>query len=120
MITSTYNPIIDTCIVLHTRRGLVNAMNTLMVDVMLLLTMSIGLPRYASSNSTGIWKLLYQQCIIWLALALVVETPVVVLPFAVLGDTPPAVLQVLLTLNLNGVFFSSHARAWTEADRFVT
>jgi len=43
------------------RRGLVKAINTLMVDVMLLLTMLIGFLRHASRNSTGIWKLLYQQ-----------------------------------------------------------
>jgi hypothetical protein len=57
----TYNPILDTCILLHTRRGLVNAIGVLVVDVVLLLAMLIGLLQHVSRNSPGIWKVLYQQ-----------------------------------------------------------
>jgi hypothetical protein len=60
-LAGAYNPIIDACIILHTRRALVNALGALVVDVVLLLTMLIGLLRHAHRNSTGIWKLLYQQ-----------------------------------------------------------
>jgi len=60
-LAGTYNPIIDACIILHTRRGLVNALGALVVDGMLLLTMFIGLLRPMHRNSTGIWQLLYQQ-----------------------------------------------------------
>jgi hypothetical protein len=42
-------------------RGLVNAIGVLVVDVVLLLTMLVGLLRYAHGSSTGMWKLLYQQ-----------------------------------------------------------
>ncbi len=56
-----YNPIVDTCIVSHTHSGLVNAIDILVADVVLLLTMLIGLLRHAHRSSTGIWKLLYQQ-----------------------------------------------------------
>ncbi|KAI0246155.1 hypothetical protein BJV78DRAFT_1257240 [Lactifluus subvellereus] len=48
--------------------------------------MLTGLLRYAHRSSTGIWYLLYQQCIIWIALASIAEVPAV----------------VFLTLNLNG------------------
>lgn len=60
-LAGTYNPIIGACIILHTRRALVNALGALVVDGVLLLTMLIGLLRHAHRNSTGIWKLLYQQ-----------------------------------------------------------
>lgn len=57
----TYNPFLDACTFQHTRRGLVNAVGTLVVDVVLLVTMLIGLLRHSNRNSSGIWKLLYQQ-----------------------------------------------------------
>ena len=60
-LAGTYNPIMDTCIILHTHRALANALGALVVDGMLLLTMLIGLLRDAHGNSTGICKLLYQQ-----------------------------------------------------------
>ena len=58
---TTYNPILNTCIILHTRRGLLNATGVLVVDGILLLTMLIGLLRHPHKNSTGMWKFLYQQ-----------------------------------------------------------
>ncbi len=60
-ISTAYDPIVETCVTLHTRKGLPNAIGFLVVDVFLLLTMLIGLLRHASRSSTGIWKLLYQQ-----------------------------------------------------------
>jgi hypothetical protein len=60
-VSSLYNPVVDTCEILHTRRGLVNAVAMLVIDVVLLVTMLIGLLRHVYSNSWGIWKLLYQQ-----------------------------------------------------------
>jgi hypothetical protein len=59
-----YNPIVDACVILHTRRALTNAIGVLVVDVVLLLTMLIGLLLHAHRHSTGIWKLLYQQVIL--------------------------------------------------------
>jgi hypothetical protein len=60
-IVGTYNPIVDTCIVLHTHGDLVNAIGILIVDIVLLLAMLIGLLQHMSRNSPGVWKLLYQQ-----------------------------------------------------------
>jgi hypothetical protein len=56
-----YNPIMDTCIVLHTGTGHINATGVLVVDIVLLLTMLIGLLRHVHRNSVGVWKLLYHQ-----------------------------------------------------------
>lgn len=72
-----YDPDTGTCIFSHTHRGLLNAFGVLVVDAVLLLTMLIGLLRSTHRNSTGIWKLLYQQCIVWFALALIAEIPIV-------------------------------------------
>jgi len=88
VLVGTYNPIVDTCVVLHTRKGLMNAIGILVVDIVLLLMVLFGLLRHTDKNSTSIWKLLYEQCIIWLALALIAEIPVV----------------VFLALNLNNVW----------------
>jgi hypothetical protein len=60
-IVATYHPVAATCVVLHMRRILVNTLGVLVVDTTLLLTMLIGLLRYAHRNLTGIWMLLYQQ-----------------------------------------------------------
>jgi hypothetical protein len=51
----------NSCMVLHAHKGFVNGIGVLVVDVVLLLTMLIGLLRDARRNSIGIWKLLYQQ-----------------------------------------------------------
>ena len=51
----------DTCTFLQTHKALVNCIAVLVADVVLLLTMLIGLLRHAHRSSTGIWKLLYQQ-----------------------------------------------------------
>ncbi len=59
----SYNAVVNTCVALHTHRGLVNAVGVLVVDVVLLLTMLIGL-RHSHKSSTGVWKLLYQQVIL--------------------------------------------------------
>ncbi|KAI0248119.1 hypothetical protein BJV78DRAFT_1239135 [Lactifluus subvellereus] len=50
------------------------------------MSMLIGLLRYAHRSSTGIWYLLYQQCIIWIALTCVAEVPIVVGVFLSLGN----------------------------------
>jgi len=86
MVHGTYNPIVNSCIFLQTHNGIVNAIGILVVDVVLLLTMLIGLLRDARRNSIGIWKLLYQQCIIWIVLAFLAEIPPVVFYILNLND----------------------------------
>jgi len=78
--------IVDSCIVRYTHRAIVNGIGILVVDVVLLLTMLIGLLQHVCRDSIGIWKLLYQQCIIWLALAFFAEIPPVVFLILDLND----------------------------------
>lgn len=78
MIVPSRDPITEGCAALKTHRGLANAIAVLAVDVTLLIGMLIGLLRSAHKSSTGIWYLLYQQCIIWIFLAGVAEIPPVV------------------------------------------
>ncbi|KAI0245060.1 hypothetical protein BJV78DRAFT_741710 [Lactifluus subvellereus] len=87
-VKALYNPDQDTCTVLGFHKYLSGAVVTLVVEIVLLMSMLIGLLRYAHRSSTGIWYLLYQQCIIWIALAIIAEVPAV----------------VFLILNLNGAW----------------
>ncbi|KAI0246162.1 hypothetical protein BJV78DRAFT_193727 [Lactifluus subvellereus] len=85
LVKALYDPNEDICTALDFHKSLSAAVVALVVDIVLLMSMLIGLLRHAHGSSTGIWYLLYQQCIIWIALASIAEVPVV----------------VFLTLNLN-------------------
>jgi len=84
--TVTYNPVMEICTAGNAHRSLIDAIGVFVVDTVLLLTMLIGLLRCGNENSAGIWKLLYQQCIIWLALAFSAEIPPLVFVFLNLND----------------------------------
>ena len=131
----TYNPIINSCIFLHTHNGLVNAFGILVVDVVLLLTMLIGLLRDAHRSSIGIWKLLYQQvtqskCFLHLApnaeLVLVYnldgaglfcrDTACGWCISAVWWYSAEVFAGLLFSEFEWCVIFFPHTRAWTEAD----
>ncbi|KAI0248209.1 hypothetical protein BJV78DRAFT_834923 [Lactifluus subvellereus] len=81
-----YNPNQDTCTLLGFHNYLSATVVALVVDIVLLMSMLIGLLRCAHRSSTGIWYLLYQQCIIWIALACIAEVPVVVFLILNLND----------------------------------
>jgi hypothetical protein len=49
------------CVNLGLRKYLLNVVGILVVDVVLLMSMLIGLLRYPHSSSTGLWHYLYQQ-----------------------------------------------------------
>ncbi|KAI0246165.1 hypothetical protein BJV78DRAFT_193965 [Lactifluus subvellereus] len=86
LVKSSYNPIQQGCIVWGIHKSLSPAVVALVVDIMLFMSMLIGLLRHAHRSSTGIWYLLYQQCIIWIALACIAEVPVVVFLILNLND----------------------------------
>jgi len=86
LVDGTYSPIMNSCMLLHAHQGFVNGIGVLVVDVVLLLIMLIGLLRDARRSSIGIWKLLYQQCIIWIALACFAEIPPMVFYILNLND----------------------------------
>jgi hypothetical protein len=114
---------------LDLQKSLVNIVGMMVVDILLLVSMLIGLLQYAHRSSTGIWPLLYQQvpfplqyfaldadipkCIIWIALAAAAEVPFVVNLFLWLDDTVimmSVFLQVFIILSLNGVYLSTHVK----------
>ncbi|KAI0248162.1 hypothetical protein BJV78DRAFT_1285029 [Lactifluus subvellereus] len=72
-VKALYNPNQGTCTILGFHKSLSAAYSILVADIVLLMSMLIGLLRYAHRNSTGIWYLLYQQCIIWIAFASIAE-----------------------------------------------
>ncbi|KAI9434965.1 hypothetical protein H4582DRAFT_2080274 [Lactarius indigo] len=86
MIESTYDPVVDTCVVLRTHILISAAATILAADVTLLVVMLIGLLRHAQRSSAGIWHLLYKQCIVWMILAAVAEIPPVVFLILNLND----------------------------------
>ncbi|KAN0107390.1 hypothetical protein V8E52_010221 [Russula decolorans] len=110
MVEVAFNPLVNACVVTKTHSRLVNALAVLVADMVLLLTMLIGLLRLASRRSTGLLKLLYQQCIIWIALAAFAEVPPVVLLILNLNDvwntmlTGPAV--TILTIGATRMYRS--------------
>ena len=60
-IETAFNPLVNTCVITNTRKGLVNALAVLVADMVLLLALLIGLLRHASRGSTCFWKLFYRQ-----------------------------------------------------------
>jgi hypothetical protein len=63
-LATAYDPNLNACIGLDTRRDLLNTLDILLVDAILLLAMLIGLSRHPQRNPAGIWKFLYQQVIL--------------------------------------------------------
>ncbi|KAI0273939.1 hypothetical protein BGY98DRAFT_105652 [Russula aff. rugulosa BPL654] len=110
MLEAAFDPLVNSCVPIKTENGLVNALAVLVADMVLLLAMLIGLLRHASRRSTGLWKLLYQQCIIWIALATFSEIPPVVFLILNLNDvwnemlTGPAI--TILTIGATRMYRS--------------
>jgi hypothetical protein len=51
------------CVNANTRRFLVNAVSMLVIDVVLLISMLVGLVRFPHSSSFGLWHVLFQQVV---------------------------------------------------------
>ena len=68
--------------------------------------MEIALPTGDTQENFSMSCLILRsfQCVIWIALALIAEIPVVVCPFLPLGDIQLTDSKVFFILNLNGVF----------------
>ncbi|KAI9439563.1 hypothetical protein H4582DRAFT_1536206 [Lactarius indigo] len=86
LIEPKYDPDLKTCVFLKTHNMISAAVTILAVDLMLLAIMLMGLLRHAHRSSTGIWYLLYKQCIVWMVLAAVAEIPPVVFLILNLND----------------------------------
>ncbi|KAI9456850.1 hypothetical protein BJY52DRAFT_536114 [Lactarius psammicola] len=85
-IEATYNSVFGACATLKTHSLVSAAATILAVDIMLLVTMLVGLLRHAHRRPAGIWHLLYKQCIIWMVLAAIAEIPPVVFLILNLND----------------------------------
>ena len=68
--------------------------------------MEIALPTGDNQDNFSVSRSILSsfQCIIWIALALIAEIPVVVCFFSPLGDIQLTYPKAFLILNLNGVF----------------
>ncbi|KAI0246169.1 hypothetical protein BJV78DRAFT_1286696 [Lactifluus subvellereus] len=86
LIKAFSNPSQQTCIVVGLDKNVVSAVGVLVIDVVLIMSMLIGLLRNANWSSTGIWYILYQHCFIWIALAVIAEVPLVVFLILNLND----------------------------------
>ncbi|KZV75856.1 hypothetical protein PENSPDRAFT_646897 [Peniophora sp. CONT] len=75
---AAWEPIEGTCIVLDTQTSQANVTVTLVTDLFLLLAMLVGLFRWREARSSGLWKIMWHQGLIWLALATIAEVPTVV------------------------------------------
>ena len=122
-----FNPLVNACIVVNTHEGLTNSIAVLAADIVLLLTMLIGLLRHANKNPSGVWNLLYQQVTSnqLFSLASKAEFFLVYNLDTLGGDRRDTncgqyrfcrfkniqfnVLKVFLILDLNGAYFSARA-----------
>jgi hypothetical protein len=126
-VEATFDLLVNSCVVTKTHNGLVNALAVLVADMVLLLTMLIGLLRHSSRRSTGLWKLLYQQVIFnrssshdanaELLLVYNLDSLGGVCRNSICGQSVSAILvvssssfrKVFLILNLNGAYLPARA-----------
>ncbi|KAI0302733.1 hypothetical protein BC826DRAFT_985970 [Russula brevipes] len=110
MAVSVWNSAADTCLVLHTRRGLTPVTITLVEDVVLLVLMLTGLRRYGEAGMYGLWRLLYRQGLFWLALVTVAEIPSTVLIILDLNDYFNLMFQtpelIMMTIGASRIYRS--------------
>ncbi|VDB95601.1 unnamed protein product [Peniophora sp. CBMAI 1063] len=71
-------PLQATCLVLNTQTSQANVTVTLCTDVILLVSMLIGLLRRRQARTYGLWRVLWNQGLMWLALATIAEVPTVI------------------------------------------
>ncbi|KAH9962056.1 hypothetical protein BGW80DRAFT_867955 [Lactifluus volemus] len=76
VVVKGFSPIPGSCVILGLRKSLASAIGTTVIDLVLLMCMLIGLLRFVHNGARGIWHVLYQQCIIWIALACIAEVPI--------------------------------------------
>jgi len=118
-------PIVNICEVLDTNTSQKNTIATLVSDVVLLLTMLVGLLRYRHDGTMyGLGLLLWRQGLIWLFLATVVEVPPAVfiglnlnIPFNLMFQTPALIVMTIAATRMHrsltdfaqsGNFFDTH------------
>ncbi|KZV75845.1 hypothetical protein PENSPDRAFT_731511 [Peniophora sp. CONT] len=103
-IDATWVPANSACAVMNTQTNNANITATFFTDLFLLLAMLIGLLRWRDARraSGGIWRVLWNQGLIWLALATIAEVPSMVFVWLNLnrhepGELIPGGLQMFFT-----------------------
>ncbi|KZV76782.1 hypothetical protein PENSPDRAFT_747347 [Peniophora sp. CONT] len=90
LLRATYSSTYKSCVPYDTNKFLPNSVGILGSDFLLLCLMLVGILRKREASRTGIVRLLYRQGIVWLAVAVLVEVPV--LAFCILNINEPLVL----------------------------
>ncbi|KAI0056440.1 hypothetical protein BV25DRAFT_1920985 [Artomyces pyxidatus] len=87
MIKSVYQPQFGLCMPIETNKSFANTLGILVTDFTLLTTMLVGLRRLRTGDEPiGLWRLLFHQGLIWLALATIAEVPNVIMAGINLSD----------------------------------
>ncbi|KAI0058014.1 hypothetical protein BV25DRAFT_1326767 [Artomyces pyxidatus] len=99
---SSWSPTLRSCFTLNIKASLTNSIGILVCDLVLLGIMLAGLMRTRIVGRYGLWKLLFQQSVAWMALAAVAEVPTVVFLVLNLNDAwnlmfMPTELLILVT-----------------------
>ncbi|KAI0259257.1 hypothetical protein BC834DRAFT_640192 [Gloeopeniophorella convolvens] len=94
MARAVFSPQDGFCLVLNTDQSKVNALVTLATDISLLGLMLGGLLRWTGGQRAGgVWRLLYNQNLVWLVVVTLSEVPAAVLMILDLNDPLNLMLQ---------------------------
>ncbi|KAI0268893.1 hypothetical protein BC834DRAFT_658640 [Gloeopeniophorella convolvens] len=95
-VRAVFSPVGSFCAVQHTEHSKINILVTLVTDFVLLGLMLGGLMRWSSARSAGggIWRLLYNQGLVWLLVVSLAEIPPTVLIILNLNDPLNLMFQV--------------------------
>ncbi|KAI9454253.1 hypothetical protein BJY52DRAFT_766903 [Lactarius psammicola] len=105
---ATWAPVQGVCAVLNIEKSKNNIIVTLVTDVVLCLTMLVGLLRLRQHGTMmGLWRLLWRQGVIWLIMATVAEVPPTVFisldlndPFNLMFQTPSLIVMSIAATRM--------------------
>ncbi|OBZ76875.1 hypothetical protein A0H81_02928 [Grifola frondosa] len=89
--TSVWNISIGTCVISHTARAKLGIIVTFTTSVLMLIVMLAGI--WTKRGTGSLWRLLYRQGIIWVAVAILFYIPLVVLISLNVNDPTNLLLQ---------------------------
>ncbi|KAI0056444.1 hypothetical protein BV25DRAFT_1920988 [Artomyces pyxidatus] len=122
MIESVYYPQFGLCMPINTNKSFANALGILVSDLTLLMTMLVGLRRIRTGEAAfGLWRVLFHQGLIWLALATVAEVPNVILTGVNLSDPWNVMFQLtaLVILSISATRMYRHLSDYGSITTFV-
>ncbi|KZV76808.1 hypothetical protein PENSPDRAFT_679826 [Peniophora sp. CONT] len=96
-----FSPDYQSCIAYDTHEFVLNTAGILGSDALLLLLMLIGILRMREARRFGIARFLFRQGVVWLALAMLVEVPVLAFAVLHLNDPLTSILQPIEVVSLS-------------------